>query len=205
MSTDATAESVALTYFNDSEARSVEAIAERLIPDDGSGTGATIAGVVYYIDRAISGFSTKLQPIYRRGLRDLQAYCGERYGKGFEELNTSTQDGIIASVLGPATSEADSTDAGLPTYPLPPAAARMLTVVREHTIEGFFCDPVYGGNRDAVGWKLVGFPGAYWGYTAKQMGPGVDGRALPIKTLSDLRKELQTRPDNATYTRNEEN
>ena len=31
----------------------------------------------------------------------------------------------------------------------------------ELTIEGFFADPIYGGNKDMVGWKLVGFPGAY--------------------------------------------
>jgi gluconate 2-dehydrogenase gamma chain len=34
----------------------------------------------------------------------------------------------------------------------------------EMTIEGFFCDPVYGGNKDMVGWRLIGFPGAYANY-----------------------------------------
>ena len=57
-----------------------------------------------------------------------------------------------------------------------------------------------------MGWKLVGFPGAYWGYTAQQMGPGFDGRSLPIATLSDLRRQLQEKslPDNATYYGTEE-
>jgi gluconate 2-dehydrogenase gamma chain len=81
--------------------------------------------------------------------------------------------------------------------------ARLLVVLREHTVEGYFCDPVYGGNRDAVGWKLVGFPGAHWGYTAEQMASGFDGRSIPIKTLSDLRRELGSLPDNATFYRNE--
>ena len=35
----------------------------------------------------------------------------------------------------------------------------MFAVIREHTVEGYFCDPIYGGNRGAVGWRLVGFPG----------------------------------------------
>jgi gluconate 2-dehydrogenase gamma chain len=54
-----------------------------------------------------------------------------------------------------------------------------------------------------VGWKLVGFPGAQWGYTAEQMAAGFDGRSIPIKTLSDLRRELPTLPDNATFYGNE--
>jgi gluconate 2-dehydrogenase gamma chain len=80
---------------------------------------------------------------------------------------------------------------------------RLLTIIREHTVEGYFCDPVYGGNRGAVGWKLVGFPGAHWGYTAEQMAPGFDGRGIPIKTLSDLRRELRDLPANETFYRNE--
>ena len=47
--------------------------------------------------------------------------------------------------------------------------AEFFGAVRLHTIEGMFCDPMYGGNRDCVGWKLIGFPGAQWGYSAEQM------------------------------------
>jgi gluconate 2-dehydrogenase gamma chain len=52
-----------------------------------------------------------------------------------------------------------------------------------------FCDPAYGGNRDGVGWKLIGFPGAQWGYSDEQMKLGFDARTIPIKTLHDLQKE----------------
>ena len=34
----------------------------------------------------------------------------------------------------------------------------------QNTIEGFFSDPIYGGNRDMIGWKLIGFPGAHYDY-----------------------------------------
>ena len=27
------------------------------------------------------------------------------------------------------------------------------------TMEGFFADPIYGGNRDMAAWKMVGYPG----------------------------------------------
>ncbi len=62
-------------------------------------------------------------------------------------------------------------------------------VVYEHTLEGTFGDPLYGGNRDAVGWKLVGFPGAQWGYTAEQMQLGYDAKQMKVLTLADLRQE----------------
>ena len=77
-------------------------------------------------------------------------------------------------------------------------------VIREHTVEGYFCDPIYGGNRGAVGWRLVGFPGAQWGYMAEQMKPGFDASVIPIKTLSDLRRELKNLPDNKRYYASEE-
>jgi len=69
----------ALTYLNDLEARTVEAIAERIIPRTSAGFGATRAGVVYYIDRAISGFSTNLQRLYRLGLRELDLLCEQEF------------------------------------------------------------------------------------------------------------------------------
>ena len=75
----------------------------------------------------------------------------------------------------------------------------LFAVIREHAIEGYFCDPVYGGNRGTVGWRLVGFPGVQWGYTAEQMRPGFDATQIPIKTLADLRRDLNNLPDNAHY------
>ena len=80
-------QSVALTFFNDFEARTVAAIAERIIPGGDGEIGATDAGVVYYIDRAVAGFSISLQKIYRLGLRELEAYCRRKYDKSLVELN----------------------------------------------------------------------------------------------------------------------
>jgi gluconate 2-dehydrogenase gamma chain len=33
------------------------------------------------------------------------------------------------------------------------------SLLRTHTIEGMFCDPMHGGNVDMVGWQMIGFPG----------------------------------------------
>lgn len=204
---DVTQASVALTFFNDEEARAVQAIAERIIPGSGEDAGATEAGVVYYIDRALSGVSTDLQVVYRLGLRALDQLCRAEHGASVAELGADTQDELVRRFLGPEQGEAAP---GLMFGPEDQLAGvdlsvvgRLLTIIREHTVEGYFCDPVYGGNRGAVGWKLVGFPGAHWGYTAEQMAPGFDGRSIPIKTLSDLRRELRDLPANETFYRNE--
>jgi gluconate 2-dehydrogenase gamma chain len=221
-------ESIALTYFNDFQARTVEAIAERIIPGDSAHPGATQAGVVYYIDRAVSGFSTGLQRIYRLGIRELEAFCNREHSAAFVDLSAEQQDDVVRRFLGKETGGSGGTvyPAGLgqPAAEGKPMAERpegegaapgggggidfgllrsFFAVVREHAVEGFFCDPVYGGNRGAVGWRLVGFPGAQWGYTAEQMKPGFDATVIPVKTLSDLRHDLKNPPDNAQYYRDE--
>ncbi len=191
--------SLALTFLNDVEAKIVEAIAERIIPDDGDGAGATEAGVVYYIDRALSGFSTDLQQVYRTGLTLLEQHCQDHFSAAFPSLSIDQQDGVVRQFLGAEVVDREAAPrSGGETEPGLPELRRLFAVVREHTIEGFFCDPAYGGNRAAVGWKMVGFPGAYSGYTAEQMAAGFDGRSLPIVTLSDLRARLTTLPDNTT-------
>jgi len=199
-------QSVALTFFNDEEARTVEALAERIIPGDGPDGGAIEAGVVYYIDRALSGVSADLQVVYRLGLRALDGWCQDRHSSSFAELDPEAQDTLLRRFLGPEVGEPA---AGLMFSPEDQRAGvdlgvigRLFTIIREHTVEGYFCDPVYGGNRGTVGWKLVGFPGAHWGYTAEQMAPGFNGRTIPIKTLSDLRRELTSLPSNETFYRN---
>ena len=217
----ANSDSVALTYFNDYQARTVEAIAERIIPANGADAGATEAGVVYYIDRTITGFSTGLQRVYRLGLRELETFCDREHSAQFVDLTEEQQDNILRRFLGsetgggkverpaglvqPATENADPAQAGSGNK----GGADLdlleffFAVIREHTVEGYFCDPIYGGNRGAVGWRLVGFPGTQWGYTAEQMKPGFDATVIPIKTLSDLRRELKNLPDNKRYYTNE--
>lgn len=204
--TNAATGSVALTFFNDEEARVVEAIAERIIPGEGPDAGATEAGVVYYIDRALAGVSADLQVAYRLGLRALDELCRRESSRPFDELPAAEQDALVRRFLGPEVGEASDgllfSEADQAVGPDLPVIGRMFTIVREHTVEGYFCDPVYGGNRGTVGWKLVGFPGAHWGYTAEQMAPGFNGRSIPIKTLSDLRSELRNLPRNEVFYRN---
>jgi gluconate 2-dehydrogenase gamma chain len=176
-----------IVFFNAVEATTVEALAARIFPGDAEDPGAREADVLTYIDRSLGGAYQELQTAYRRGLAELERLCADRHGVSFADLTEKSQDQIVGelderfAVLEAGESPVD--DACLLTL------AEFFGMVRQHTLEGMFCDPMYGGNRDCVGWKLVGFPGAQWGYSADQMKPGFDATALPVKTLSELREE----------------
>jgi gluconate 2-dehydrogenase gamma chain len=120
--------------------------------------GATDAGVVNYIDLALAGAYADAQEFYRHGLAQLDAYCRATYNAPFSRLDAKRQDETIAALEeGKATG-----------FAWPPARAFFETL-RTHTMEGMFADPVYGGNKDFAGWRLVGFPGAQLTFTAADM------------------------------------
>lgn len=178
--------SIAYMFFNEDEARTVESIAERVFPADESGPGARDADVVIYIDRALAGYGKHLHRLYRRGVAALDRYAERQFGRGFVVLAAEQQDAILNQLeawgLEPVPADADAdADASL--------LAEFFGALRLHTLEGMFCDPMYGGNRDMVGWRLIGFPGAQWGYTAEQMKLGFDATTIPIKSLADLRRD----------------
>ena len=111
--------------------------------------GAHDAGVLNYIDLALAGAYADLQDFYRRGLAQLDAYCRKTYNEAFVHLDAAQQDEVIA-----ALEEGKATGFTWPT------AQEFFNTVRTHTMEGMFADPIYGGNKDFAGWRLVGFPGA---------------------------------------------
>lgn len=164
----------ALLFFNSADARTIDAFAAQIIPSEEGSPGAHEAGVVYYIDRALAGFMRDLQPLYRRGLQVLSDLATGGFGAEFVALTGDQQRALVEALDARAGADPDD------------FAGQFYRIVREHTVQGFFGDPAYGGNRDVVGWKLVGFPGAQWGYTAEQMKPGVDARSIPILTVGDL-------------------
>jgi gluconate 2-dehydrogenase gamma chain len=187
--------SMDLIFFNEEEAQTVEAVAARIIPGDATDPGAREAGVVTYIDRSLAGFLRDLQTFYRRALQELDDYSRDRHNSPFRELTEGDQDRVLAELdtvsivetvsreygtdaLQDENKEVDESESTL--------LIRFFSIVREHVLQGMFCDPAYGGNRDTVGWKMVGFPGAQWGYSAEQMKPGFDARQIPVLTLQDL-------------------
>jgi gluconate 2-dehydrogenase gamma chain len=205
----------AYMFLNDVEVATVEAMAECIFPPDASGLGAREAAVVVYIDRSLAGFGSSLQNLYRRGLAELDRFTtAHRGGKAFAKLSSAEQNQVLqeleawgnpalteASRIAPSL-EASSAEPGSELRQAAPGDQdisvdrpllfALFAAVREHTIEGMFCDPMYGGNRNFVGWRLVGFPGAQWGYSDKQTKAGFDATTIPIKSLADLRRERQS-------------
>lgn len=164
-----------LLFLSPHEAAVVDALVAVIIPSEPGSPGAHEAGVVEYIDRGLAGFLRDLQPVYRQGLRLLAEVTTELTGAAdLVELDDEARRRVVARL--------DRLRHDDPTDP----AGRFYAIVREHTIQGFFGDPAHGGNRDLAGWRLVGFPGAQWGYTPEQMAPGVDARSIPMVTIGDL-------------------
>jgi len=145
-------------FLNDDDAATVAAIAERIMPGAPGKPGATDAGVLNYIDLALAGAYADLQDFYRRGLAALDAFCGKAHNARFTALDAARQDAVITAL-----------EQGKATEFTWPSAQAFFNTVRRHTMEGMFADPVYGGNKDFAGWRLVGFPGAHPVFTPADM------------------------------------
>ncbi len=167
-----------LQFLSAEEASCIDAIVDRLIPDDELGPGGKAAGCTIFIDRQLAGpygvmeglytagphpehplptqgLQTAMTPReqYRKGLAALAAYCRATYaGRLFEQLPPADQDHVIAGL--------EKGDIKLEGF----GAKALFTAVHTNAMEGFFADPTYGGNRDMAGWKLVGFPGTRYDY-----------------------------------------
>ncbi|MFN8662299.1 MAG: gluconate 2-dehydrogenase subunit 3 family protein [Thermomicrobiales bacterium] len=177
-----------LLFFFFDEFNALDAMVARIVPGDEGDPGAREAGVTAYIDRALAGPYKDWGLQYHEGLRLVNAYALEAYGKKLHALAEDEQDAVVGAL-----------EAGkVPGFE--DGGTAFFAMVWAHTIEGLLCDPAYGGNRDAVGWKLIGFPGAQYGYTAEQMQYGADLTKLPIMTLADIQKLTVERPD-LFYTR----
>jgi len=133
--------------LNAAEARTLEAMVGRLIPSDERGPGAIEAGANRYIDRALGGALSSAREPYRQGLAALEVYARERQGQSFSELEPEQQDLVLAEL------EANRATG------FNPDSESFFALVLEHTLQGTFSDPAYGGNRDFVGWELLGYPG----------------------------------------------
>jgi gluconate 2-dehydrogenase gamma chain len=163
-----------LFFLNPDEARVIDAIASHVIPSEPGSPGALEAGVVNYIDGTLAGFGRDLQDVYRSGLEALQAAVTPFSARTFADLDRDQQRSILEA--------AESADPAGPDAFL----GQFFAIVCEHVVQGFFGDPAYGGNVDEIGWRLVGYPGAQWGFSADQMQPGVDARSIPVLTVADL-------------------
>jgi len=135
------------------QARDVEAIAAQIIPTDDL-PGAHEAGVVYFIDQALKTFASESVETYQKGLAELNAMAKEKYPgvKQFADASAEQQHALVQQM----SAEAES--ANLPGGRRPQATKTLnfFPTIWQHTVFGFLVDPSGGGNRDYVGWKVIG-------------------------------------------------
>jgi gluconate 2-dehydrogenase gamma chain len=147
-----------LRFFTAEEARCVAAACDRIFPSDSSGPGAKEAAVIIYIDRQLAGPYGKDKYRYTKGpfIESIpeHGYQGkanpqETYREGIQTLGTDFVDLDVA--------KQDERLRGIEN-------TRFFQMLRTHTIEGMFCDPLHGGNAGLIGWQLIGYPGPLMSY-----------------------------------------
>jgi gluconate 2-dehydrogenase gamma chain len=193
-------------FFNAAEASFIEPACERLIPADESGPGALAAGVPNYLDRQLGGAWGAGERLYRSGpwqkgtasqgyqlpftpaelfrvsLRAIERNLGAD-GKSFANMPAGAQDDYLRSL------EASALDLdGVPS-------AVFFDTLLKLSIEGFFSDPVYGGNRNMVAWRMIGFPGAYADYFEAVDRQGVKFDRAPMSLGENAQGHILLRPD----------
>jgi gluconate 2-dehydrogenase gamma chain len=149
---------VPLRFFTEAEARAVMAACERIFPSDESGPGATDANVVVYIDRQLAG------PYGHDKYRYTKGPWIESAPEHGNQRKESPRDVYRAGIptLGSdfAAASAEEQDARLEKI----ERTGFFSMLRAHTLEGMFTDPLHGGNQNMVGWRLVGYPGPVMSY-----------------------------------------
>lgn len=161
----------AYTFLSPPEAAFVEAAVDRLIPSDNLTPGGTECGVAVFIDRQLAGawgsgdrlymqgpwakgtptqgyqFPMSPAEFFRAGIASANAYCRQTYQKEFDRLSVEQQVQALQGM-----------EQGTITIEHVPAQD-FFNLLLNAAMEGFFSDPIYGGNRDKASWKMIGFPG----------------------------------------------
>lgn len=166
-------------FFHPSEAATVEAIVDRLIPADELSPGGKDSGCAVYIDRQLAGSFGKADRLYTKGPfmpgLPTQGYQGDltpagRYRLGLAALNDYTRATYKRRFMQLAPAQQDMVlagmDGGKVALKLKPgfSTKEFFELMLQNTMEGFFADPLYGGNRNMASWKMIGFPGARYDY-----------------------------------------
>jgi len=139
------------------ETAALSALVEGLFPRDELGPGALDIGVVDYLTRAFHGPYREFVPLYRLALAALDQAAGRDYGQTFADLAPEARDVLIGRLERGQLDELHGAELA-PFFP----------IAWQHLREGLFGDPMHGGNRGMLGWRLIGFPGAQYGYTPEE-------------------------------------
>jgi gluconate 2-dehydrogenase gamma chain len=161
------------SFLNLDEAAFVEALVDHMVPADELTPKGTDIGINIFIDRALAGgwgkgerlymqgpwkqgvpsqgYQLPLTPaqLYRAGIAATNVHCQKSYGKPFDRLDETQRE----EVLNGLSTGKVTFDNGLPVRVF-------WNTMYQTVMEGMFSDPIYGGNRNKAGWRLIGFPGA---------------------------------------------
>jgi gluconate 2-dehydrogenase gamma chain len=165
-------------FLTPDEVTTMEAVVDRLVPADELSIGGKEAGCVVYLDRQLAGsygISSRLYTAgpflpglptqgyqadatpaqrYRSGLAALNAWTRDnKGGKRFADLSPDDQDAVLKDMEAGKVALANKID-----------SKAFFNLMLSNTMEGFFADPIYGGNKDMASWKMLGFPGARYDY-----------------------------------------
>ena len=125
-----------LRYFTAGEAATIDALVAQIIPTDDT-PGAREMGVVRFIDHALAGFLSPLSAAFRTGLTDFETNCRAHHAgsDGFATLPAERQILWLQQVEHTPFFES----------------------LQQLTVLGALTMPQYGGNRNGLGWQLIGF------------------------------------------------
>jgi gluconate 2-dehydrogenase gamma chain len=165
-------------FFTPEEALFIEAAVARLIPNDPIGPGAVEAGVPYFLDRQLAGrygrgdhfflggpwpkgtpeqgYQSRFTPaqLYRAAIAAIDQYVVRGASRtSFAKLAAGDQDTMLKGL----ESGAAQLDGGVDSK-------TFFSMLLQNTKEGYFSDPIYGGNREMGAWKMIGFPGSHYDY-----------------------------------------
>jgi len=161
----------AYAFLTAPEAAFIEAAVDRFIPADELTPSGTDCGVAVFIDRQLAGawgsgdrtymqgpwqkgvptqgYQSPLTPaeFFRAGIAASNAHCRKTFNKDFDRLTSDQQNTVLQDM-----------EQGRVTFDTV-SAQEFFNLLLAAAMQGFFADPMYGGNRDKAAWKMIGFPG----------------------------------------------
>jgi gluconate 2-dehydrogenase gamma chain len=127
--------------FSSSDAAEIDTLTAQIIPSSSGSPGAREAHVIYFIDQALASFDSEKRNAYSKGLAAVQEKRRELFpaSQSIAELNRDQQIALVAAI----------------------EKTPFFETLRTHTVMGFLANPEYGGNRNEIGWKHIGFESSH--------------------------------------------
>jgi len=180
------------------EAAFLSAAYDTIIPADRLTPSGTDCGLVNYIDRQLAGawgggarlyrggpfvagkpeqgYQLSLTPreFFAAGIKDANAWSQRTYGNEFDRLSPADREAALETM---ESGKADFAEIN---------GKQFFEAVLQSAMEGFFADPIYGGNRGKVSWRMVGYPGLPAAYAEKALEYRGKKVAIEPKSIADF-------------------